>query len=345
MTLAVLLLVAPEGDEEGVKVAAQATSAAAVATEPPAQPSMIPVRPAPGLEWDRTETTLVEVATGRAFDLRESSDYRIRQPQFSSDSRFLVYGKELSDDSASTILEIDLQQPDLTATTRTDGYMGWLSSTGGIVFYRHQHRDGPFILTPQGLTHTLQPPGPIWTANWSPDGRWLVYQTSDQDDNGEYTILIADALTGRVRIVDHTEGCQCDSHSPPVWSPAADYFTYVDIELRRSGRDLATPAGNQPTRETDITRWINSRQYVAVDGYRQDRVSLRDVYVVDFQTGGRKKILEASRGTVERNSWSPDGGKIAVTFTADIRRADSNPFSRRRPVVRRRAGRVQGLVI
>jgi WD40 repeat protein len=268
------------------------------------------------------ESVLVHVPSGRAFDLRESGRYRIDRPEFSSDSRYLVYGRELQDRTSPEIVEVDLTQPALRVTRLADGGMGWLASTGAFFYYREREM---FVRTPHGVSYRLQPAGSIWSGVWSPDGRWLAYYGAENTATG-YPLLLLDVHSGKVREVDRVIGCQCDEPTLVAWSPESDYLVYPHRGIAQTSRRIVALDGRQPAREVNSGGWADKQHYAMVaEGATAGDRSV-DIYLVDIQTGEEKSVATDMR--FDRLNWSPDGRWLATSlFGSNVSRNGTTVLS------------------
>jgi Tol biopolymer transport system component len=250
------------------------------------------------------------VATGRTLKLSECDGVRVSQPQFSGDSGLLVLGKEHRDTNFARIFQVDLHRRLLETVELTDGFLGPAAATGAFTFYRGTAHPVELLLrTPGGKTHSLQPPGPIWSAAWSPDGNWLAYHSYGPQPH----IVLAEARTGRTRIVDRIYTPQGHGGPAANWSPDSRHFVYRAVEeadARGWVSKLAVPEGDKPSRAIEISWWLDANRYIEVQERREDGRAVRDIYEVDLRTGARRQIESAVSGSMHR---SPDGTKFALT--------------------------------
>src|SRR6267142_2691635 len=63
----------------------------------------------------------------------------------------------------------------------------------------------------------------VGRADWSPDGKWIAYQ-SDYDGDGQWDILIVSPQTGQVVNLTNTREI---AEEDPTWSPDGRYLAYM----------------------------------------------------------------------------------------------------------------------
>jgi TolB protein len=150
--------------------------------------------------------------------------------------------------------------------------------------------------------------------SWSPDGRWLVYETYVGEDGGglELFILPIDGSSQSIRLTDHPGA----DHSPS-WSPAGRQIAFVS---QRSGEpeiwiaDLDV-AGEE--RFTNLSRSASTRESYPVwspDGSRLAWSSNENGYHnLYLWNPGDERVLGGTRTYIGGGSipaWSPDGESI-----------------------------------
>jgi len=194
-----------------------------------------------------------------------------------------------------------------------------------IAISHHTAEDGRsriYTLPLAGGHPTLVTPlGPSYLHGWSPDGRTLAYCA---ERNGRYDIYTIPASGGVETRLTDTPGLD----DGPEYSPDGKYIWFNStrsglMQIWRMNAD-----GGDPTRmtfEEDRNCWF---PHVSPDGERVVYLAYRkgDVEPADHppnkdvelrimpSAGGPSRTLAAlfgGQGTINVNSWSPDGRRIA----------------------------------
>jgi TolB protein len=123
---------------------------------------------------------------------------------------------------------------------------------------------------------TIDVAGDLGDADWSPDGRSLVFAAWSQD-RAELWTVAADG-TGPVRLA--TCAAPCGSIERPAWSPGGSQIAYVEV-------DRASQASVPTT-----TR----------------------IVLLDVSTAERRIVVEGDAGSAPVDPrWSPDGSEIVYS--------------------------------
>ncbi len=149
---------------------------------------------------------------------------------------------------------------------------------------------------------------------FSPDGRWLAFLRSGEDDKPQLHVMAVDGGEPR-RLGEHPLGVEGFA-----WSPDSTRIAYVARvpEEGRYGTDKDVPPEKEPPRR------ITTFQY-RVDnlGFTFDRRP--QVFVVDALADGAEPV-QVTRGDYDHGdpAWSPDGASIAfVSARHDTRDEDA----------------------
>ena len=172
---------------------------------------------------------------------------------------------------------------------------------------------------------------------WSPDGRWLAYQSDTDPEGGAAGVTIA-RLDGAGSV--EVKAGNCASEVGPVWSPTRDEIAYEAHQRNdcsrswvyrlsadgRTKRRLA--AGHSPAWSRD------GRQLALIDDYR--------LFVID-RNGTRKRQVSRKREFVIRAAWSPKGATLAFVAGTTIGRYGGAPRNLRMQIVKADGRRIRVL--
>ena len=182
--------------------------------------------------------------------------------------------------------------------------------------------------------------GSAFRPTLSPDGRWLVYGTRHESQNG---LRLRDLDTGDERwlaypverddqesIADRDVYPGMDftpdsrevvaSYGGKIWRIPVDGSDPVAVPFRVRERLAVGPEVDfdYPVEDTETFTVRQIRDAVpSPDGRRLAFAALDDLYVIDYP-GGEPRLLEDGDVTQAQPAWSPDGGWIAyVTWGPD----------------------------
>ena len=158
---------------------------------------------------------------------------------------------------------------------------------------------------------------------WSPDGRWIAYQ-SDYDGDEQWDIFFVSPKTGQVVNVTKTREV---SEEEPTWSPTGRYLAYmvkpktassyeIDVfdTLMRETRHLTT---NTPADKLNTNPiWSKDGKFIV---YTQEEAkgTNSNILVADFATG-HSTLLTPHDGEhlYSASDVSPDGKKVLLSSDA-----------------------------
>ena len=225
---------------------------------------------------------------------------RVSEPRLSPDGRSLAY----------VIGEVDL------AENRTDSDIWIVPSVGG---------------TPRRLTAS---PKQDRHPTWSPDGKWIAFE-SNRD--GDYQIYVISTSGGEARRLTHLS----TGANQPVWSPDGHHIAFISpVFPEFSERPFAgSDAANKERLESTEKNKVKARVYTQLllrhwdswnDGRRQH------LFVIDVdqeQVVGSPRDLTPGPWDAVPNSttfsagdefaFSPDGQQLAYTRTPEITREEA----------------------
>ena len=159
---------------------------------------------------------------------------------------------------------------------------------------------------------------------WSPDGKWIAYQ-SDYDGDEQWDIFLVSPKTGQVVNVTKTREI---AEENPVWSPDGRYLAYmvkpktsssheIDIydTLLRETKHITT---NTPADKMNVNPiWSKDGKFIV---YTQEEAkgTNSNIFVADVSSG-RATLLTTHEGEkyFVANDFSPDGKQLLITSNAN----------------------------
>ncbi|MHC1694805.1 MAG: TolB family protein [Eubacteriales bacterium] len=251
-------------------------------------------------------------------------DYLIEAPNWSRDGRFLVcnsggrlYRYELGTGQSSLI------ESGLADNCNNDHV---LSPDGRFIALSHGSREDGlsrvYVLPIEGgAPRLVTPNAPSYLHGWSPDGQTLSY-CAQRD--GEYDIYTIPAQGGEEERLTDSPGL----NDGPEYDPSGEYIWYNSVRsglmqvwrMRSDGSEQT-----QMTFDEDRNSWF---PHVSPDGSSVVMISYKkgdlkpdehlphkdvELRLMSSSGGDIQTVAElwGGQGTINVNSWSPDGKKFA----------------------------------
>lgn len=170
------------------------------------------------------------------------------------------------------------------------------------------------------LTHE----GRNFFPSWSPDGRWIVFDSSLNDPKGANVLWkVRSDGSERTDISEHGVG----EWRMPDWSPDGNWIAFQSYEGTLSGAEIAImdTSGNNKVRLT-FDRDHDQFPKFSPDGFRvayyaqpiiSGITSGDGVWVINIDGSNRRQVSPDHTASAD---WSPDGGQIVFVYANAIDR-------------------------
>jgi Tol biopolymer transport system component len=250
-------------------------------------------------------TLLIDLDTGQRLALNATGE-RVGRIAFSPDGRWLVFYsiRGLDENRTLDLRRVDLGSEELQIEHfYSDGLIGRVypsdfSSRGDLAFLEDDEGESwPAVMRPDGAVHRLAHDGHV--TSWSPDGRWLTYETPyrlDQRGN-EVPIFqfLVDTETWTERKIGESAPCHCDGNPRPVWAPDGAKFIYTYLRTNApSVSEVHFPDAGTSTEIERSFEWLDSENYITRQYDRDTQAS--SIEAVELATGRRTRLIESADG-------------------------------------------------
>lgn len=168
----------------------------------------------------------------------------------------------------------------------------------------------PTLAAQRSAAARLSRPVEYWNPDWSPDGRTLVFESTEGGPYSVYTIR-ADG-TALTRLTPDTA-----NNEQPRWSPDGKRIVFssdrasghLDIHVMNADGSAVTRLTTLPGGGYYQSSFSPDGRWIAFQG-RPDNAQARDrVYVMASNGSGLRQLSDSAFGA-EGPSWSPDGRAI-----------------------------------
>ena len=213
----------------------------------------------------------------------------------------------------------------------------WSHDGMHLLFTSHKRDNQPDIyrldLSDDTVTNLTDHPDRDWSADWSPDGEKIVFQ-SDRD--GDWEIYIMTDLDG-LRSAGQLTRNPADDYGPS-WSPDGSRIAFWTNRDGNFEIYTVDTNGSQPARLT----WnigMDASPAWSPDGTQIVFQSLRDgdweLFIIDSDGTDERRLTYNNGSHEQMPRWSEDGAKLAFysditgnneIFTLDVPAALANPF-------------------
>jgi TolB protein len=154
--------------------------------------------------------------------------------------------------------------------------------------------------------------GRVRSPSWSPDGRWLAFESDSASFRDIYRVGVDG--TGLLRLTSNREG-----NFEPAVSPDGQWIAFSSSRDGDTEIYVMPAAGGEARRLTAFHRedwapsWSPDGRFIA---FLSNREGVDRVYVVAADGTGLRQVGTASADTAVTEAdpaWSPDGRRIALT--------------------------------
>ena len=242
-------------------------------------------------------------------------------PSWSPDGRSIAYTARVDDNTDIYVIAVDGSEARrITHHPTFDRLPGWSPDGSELIFSSNRDRDGDeedeeggylwTIGVDGGDAHPLDvvPHASQW-GRWSPDGRWLAYQTREESSTnaGMWIVAAGGGEPIPVATLDSLGGWT------PQWSPDGEKIAYTS-GFTRAGRLAVIPVeGGEATILVDSVsyrgppRWSHDGETIV---YSSDEGKIWEVPTA----GGQAQVLLEGSGKSVHPHLSPDGSQIVYKW-------------------------------
>lgn len=159
---------------------------------------------------------------------------------------------------------------------------------------------------------TERPDKMAFEPSFSPDGKWIVFESHlvDQEGNGVITKYKSDKSSSYIDLTDSNDDCR-----QPNWSPTGDLILYQQFTNGQWNIWVMDTLGNNKTKitsgnwnKTDASFSPDGKHIVYSSNERGEKYA--NLYIIP-SVGGASMRVTNSESYDGAPSWSPDGNKIS----------------------------------
>jgi TolB protein len=272
----------------------------------------------------------LDVATGlRQVEYSENTS--LQAPNWTLDNRALLYNKDggiyrydFATRKPALVFTDSIQKNNNDHVISFDGKMLGLSSSSNGNSYGSRVYTVPIG---GGVPKLITPTGPSYLHGWSPDGKWLTFTGSRND---EFDIYKVPATGGPEIRLTTTKGLDDGSE----YSPDGKYIYFNSTRSGTMQLWRMAPDGSNQEQLTDDEynnwfphispdgKWIVFISYYTPDVKPDQHPFYKHVYLRMMPVGGRKPkvvaYLYGGQGTINTPSWSPDSKRISFVSNSKM---------------------------
>jgi TolB protein len=285
----------------------------------PARDGFVPYR-----DYIGSDVELLDVAAGVRRIVHHAGD-SIQAPNWTPDGKRLIMnrnGRRYSFDLAAGTIS-DIETGSMTRNNNDHA----LSFDGKMLGLSGGQPSTVWTVPVGGGTPTLiTPVGPSYLHGWSPDGKFLAF-TGQR--NGEFDIYLVPSTGGPEKRLTSTPGLD----DGPEFTPDGKWIYFNSSRTGRMHvwRMRADGGGQEQLTFDDFNNWF---PHVSPDGKSvvfityspevpaDDHPWYKRVYIRKMPLDGGKPTVVAyvygGQGSMNVNSWAPDGRRIAFVSNSDV---------------------------
>ncbi len=292
----------------------------------PAKDDFVPYR-----DYIGSNLEILDVATGNRKIVYTVTD-SLQAPNWTPDDKALIYNRN------GRLFSFDLNQKspteintDFAVNNNNDHVLSFDGKWLGISNQsKEDNNQSNVYLVPisGGVPKKITTRAPSYMHGWSPDGKWLVYTGSRNDNFDIYKISSKGGE--EIRLTD-AKGLDDGSE----FSPDGKYIYFNSTRTGLMQIWRMKPDGSEQTQITDDGfnnwfphispdgKWIMMISYLKGDVKSEDHPFYKQVYLrLMPTTGGKPKVVAyvyGGQGTMNVPSWSPDSKRIAFVSNSEIK--------------------------